>query len=201
MAILRVTHCFRFEHAEGKVYFCLTGATSILDIKAAWEKRWSLLETTFALNFRPRCRMWFGCGSDVVQTWFGRGSDVVQTWFGRGSDVFSDLVQTVWQKLRESGFQQWSPTTPTHSAQSGSWRRSDKRSSQEEGGRALKKGGRALKKRGRVLKKVGLVRGTGGGPLLQKEGGGFLRRGGLLKNPVEVLREFDPLPPTLSVSP
>ena len=38
--------------------------------------------------------------------WFGRGSDVVQTWFGCVSDVFSDLVQTVWQKLRESGFQQ-----------------------------------------------------------------------------------------------
>ena len=33
-------------------------------------------------------------------------SDVVRTWFGGGSDVFSDLVQTVWQKLRESGFQQ-----------------------------------------------------------------------------------------------
>ena len=26
--------------------------------------------------------------------------------FGCGSDVFSDLVQTVWKKLRESGFQQ-----------------------------------------------------------------------------------------------
>ena len=32
-------------------------------------------------------------------------------------------------------------------------------------------------------------------------GGGFLRRGGVLKHPMEVLKEFDPLPPTLSVSP
>ena len=38
--------------------------------------------------------------------WFGRGSDVVRMWFGGGSDVFSDLVQTIWQELRESGFQQ-----------------------------------------------------------------------------------------------
>ena len=47
-------------------------------------------------------------GSPKVQMWFGRGSDadVVRMWFGVGSDVFSDLVQTVWQKLRESGFQQ-----------------------------------------------------------------------------------------------
>ena len=37
-------------------------------------------------------------------------------------------------------------------------------------------------------------------PLLQK-GGSFLRRGGVLKNPVEVLKEFDSLPPTLSLSP
>ena len=35
----------------------------------------------------------------------------------------------------------------------------------------LKKRGRVLKKRGRVLKKRRLVRGTGGGPLLQKGGG------------------------------
>ena len=42
---------------------------------------------------------------------------------------------------------------------------------------ALKKRGRVLKKRGRVLEKRRLVRGTGGGPLLQKGGGGFLRRG------------------------
>ena len=47
--------------------------------------------------------MWFGRGSDVVQTWFGCGSDVVRMWVGGGSDVFSDMVQTVWQKLRESG--------------------------------------------------------------------------------------------------
>ena len=38
--------------------------------------------------------------------WFGGGSDVVRRWVGGGSDVFSDLVQTVWQKLRERGFQQ-----------------------------------------------------------------------------------------------
>ena len=44
--------------------------------------------------------------------------------------------------------------------------------------RALQKKERVLKKRGRVLKKVCLVRGTGGGSLLQKGGGGFLRRGG-----------------------
>ena len=37
--------------------------------------------------------------------WFGRVSDVVQMWVGGGSDVFSDLVQPIWQKLRESGFQ------------------------------------------------------------------------------------------------
>ena len=42
---------------------------------------------------------------DVVRTWFGRGSDVVRMWFGCGSHVSSDLVQTVWQKLRKSGFQ------------------------------------------------------------------------------------------------
>ena len=48
----------------------------------------------------------------------------------------------------------------------------------KKGGRVLKKRGRVLKKRGRVLKKLCLVRGTGGGPLLQKGGGGFLRRGG-----------------------
>ena len=41
----------------------------------------------------------------MVWTWFGRGSDVVRMWVGGGSDVFSDLMQTVWQKLRESGFQ------------------------------------------------------------------------------------------------
>ena len=37
--------------------------------------------------------------------WFGRGSNVVRRWLGGGSDLFSDLVQTVWQRLRESGFQ------------------------------------------------------------------------------------------------
>ena len=51
----------------------------------------------FSLNF---CH-YFGCGSDVVQMWL----DVAGMWFGGGSDVFSDLVHTVWQKLRESGFQ------------------------------------------------------------------------------------------------
>ena len=69
-----------------------------------------------------------------------------------------------------------------------------------EGG-FLRRAGGFVKKRGRVLKKVCLARGTGGGPLLQKGGGGFLRRGWVLKSPVEVLKEFDPLPPTLSVSP
>ena len=71
---------------------------------------------------------------------------------------------------------------------------------------ALTKRGRVLKKRGRVLKKRGrlkrrFVRGTGRGPLLQKGWGGFLRRGGVLKKPVKVLKEFDLLPSTLSVSP
>ena len=71
-----------------------------------------------------------------------------------------------------------------------------------EGG-FLRRGGGFLKRGGRVLKKRRLVRGTGGGPLLQKEGSGFLRRGGggVLKKPVDVLKEFDPLPSTLSVSP
>ena len=71
----------------------------------------------FSLNFchffgcgSDVVRTWSGCGSDVVRMRFGHGSDVVQMWVGRGSDVFSDLVQTVWQKLRESGFQQQSPT-------------------------------------------------------------------------------------------
>ena len=50
-------------------------------------------------------RMRLGCGSGVVWMWLRRGSDVVRTWVRGGSDVFSDLVQTVWQKLRESGFQ------------------------------------------------------------------------------------------------
>ena len=40
----------------------------------------------------------------------------------------------------------------------------------KKGGRVLKKKGRVLKKWGRVLKKRRLVRGTGGGPLLQKGG-------------------------------
>ena len=43
---------------------------------------------------------------DVVRTWFGCGLNVARTWVGGGSDVFLDLVQTVWKKLRESGFQQ-----------------------------------------------------------------------------------------------
>ena len=54
-------------------------------------------------------RMWFGRGSDVARMWFGRGSDVVGMWVGGGSDVFSDLAQTPWQKLRESGFQHTGP--------------------------------------------------------------------------------------------
>ena len=64
---------------------------------------------------------------------------------------------------------------------------------------ALKKRRRVLKKRGSVLKKVCLVRGTGGGRLLQK-GGGLLKKGGGWLSSVEVLQEFDPVPPTLSVS-
>ena len=39
------------------------------------------------------------------------------------------------------------------------------------------------------------------GRFFRRGGGGFLRRGGVLKKPVEVLEEFDPLPSTLSVSP
>ena len=46
----------------------------------------------FSVNFY-HC---IGCGMR-----FGRGSDVVRMWVGGGSDVFSDLVQTIWQKLRE----------------------------------------------------------------------------------------------------
>ena len=68
-----------------------------------------MLETTFPSTsaiVSDVIRMWFGRGSDVVQTWFRCGSDVVRRWVGGGSDVFSDLVQTVWQKFRESGFQQ-----------------------------------------------------------------------------------------------
>ena len=49
-------------------------------------------------------------------------------------------------------------------------------------GRALKKRGRFLKKRGRVLKKRRLVRGTGGGPLLQKGGGWLLKKRGFLRS-------------------
>ena len=77
-----------------------------------------VLETTcpsISVIVSDTVRMRFGCGSDVVRMWFGRGfgrgSDVVRTWFGSGSeggsDVFSDLVQKVWQKFRESGFQQF----------------------------------------------------------------------------------------------
>ena len=67
--------------------------------------------------------------------------------------------------------------------------------------RALKNRRRVLKKRGRLLKKLFLVRETGVGPLLQKGGMASQEGGGVLKNPVEVLKEFDPLLPTLSVSP
>ena len=45
-----------------------------------------------------------------------------------------------------------------------------------------------------------MVSGTGGGPLLQR-GGWLLKKGGVHKNPVEVLKEFDPLLSTLSVCP
>ena len=76
----------------------------------------------FSLNFchcfgcgSDVARMWFGRGLDMVRMWFGCGSDVVRMWVGCGSDVFLDLVQTAWQKLRESGFQQRAPiwTFPT----------------------------------------------------------------------------------------
>ena len=68
-------------------------------------------------------------------------------------------------------------------------------------GGLLRRDGGFIRRGGGVLKKVCLVRGTGRRPFLQKGGCGFLRRGVVLKNPVEVLKEFDPLPPTLSVSP
>ena len=82
----------------------------------ARESGGNLLETTFPLTAAivsergsDVVRMRFRRGSDAVRTWFGCGSDVVRMWFGRGSDVVSDvfsaLAQTVWQKLRESGFQ------------------------------------------------------------------------------------------------
>ena len=61
----------------------------------------------------------------------------------------------------------------------------------------LKKRGRVLKKRGRVLKKVCFVREMG---RFFRRRGWLLKRGRVPKNPVEVLTEFDPLPPTLSVS-
>ena len=56
-------------------------------------------------HFSPNFCHCFGCGSHAVWMWFGRGLDVVRMWGGGGSDVFPDLAQTVWQKLRESGFQ------------------------------------------------------------------------------------------------
>ena len=45
-----------------------------------------MLETSFPQL--PSARVWPGCGSDVAGTWL------------------VDVVQTVWQKLRERGFQQ-----------------------------------------------------------------------------------------------
>ena len=48
--------------------------------------------------------------------------------------------------------------------------RKEDRCALKKRGRVLKKRGRVLKKRGRVLKKRRLLRGIGGGPLLQKGG-------------------------------
>ena len=53
---------------------------------------------------------------DARNSWLENGSNAAKTsvrapGFGGGSDLFSDLVQTVWQKLRESGFQlRWAKT-------------------------------------------------------------------------------------------
>ena len=66
-----------------------------------------------------------------------------------------------------------------------------------EGG-FFRRGGGFLRRGGGEVLKRRSVRGTGGGPLLQK-GGWLLKKGGVLKKPVEVLKEFDPLPSTLSV--
>ena len=63
-----------------------------------------ILETTFPFTSAIVSDV-VRCGSDVVWsvwTWFGCGSEVGRRWLGR---VFSELVQTLWQKLRESGFQ------------------------------------------------------------------------------------------------
>ena len=73
-----------------------------VNLKIFWEifmvfRCFQMLETTFPLTS--------AVFSDVVRMWFGRGSDLVRMWVRGGSDVFSDLVQTVWQKSRESGFQ------------------------------------------------------------------------------------------------
>ena len=43
--------------------------------------------------------------SDVAWMWLGYGSDVARMWLGCRSDVFSDVIEKVWQKLRERGFQ------------------------------------------------------------------------------------------------
>ena len=65
----------------------------------------------------------------------------------------------------------------------------------------FKKRGRILEKRGRVLKKVRLISAGDRRWATSSEGGGgwlLKKRGGrVLKNPVEVLKEFDPLPSTL----
>ena len=58
-----------------------------------------------SLKLPPLFRMRLGCGSKAARLWLGCGSDVARMWRGRGLDVFSDVVQTVWQKLRERGLQ------------------------------------------------------------------------------------------------
>ena len=51
----------------------------------------------------------------MVQPWFGCGADVGRRWLGRvlrpGADSLAEVEgkQTVWQKLRESGFLQMHP--------------------------------------------------------------------------------------------
>ena len=76
--------------------------------------------------------------------------------------IFGGSLQRTWQnKLRET------------LCESGRWIDALKKRE-----RVLQKRGRVLKKRGRVLKKRRLVRGIGGGPLLQKGGGWLLKKEG-----------------------
>ena len=52
----------------------------------------------FSRNFRA-------IASDVARMWLGCGLNKARMWLRRSSDLFSGVVQTVWQKLRERGFQ------------------------------------------------------------------------------------------------